>query len=420
MNDITRRKLLRNLAMTAVLGNVACEQKDCAKTIATELGAYILYTFFFGIASSETLTDFREWDEILRDRLLEEPLFTPTYTFPPGPTLGGVGIAAAGGASAAASSPQIARAGGAPAPRTVEGRPPAALYVADTLGNSQVDGQIHAIEINGRTVTVRGSVGLRPAAPSAPFINLRHLALSADGHLLIVSQEGTPSQWILIDTASLDILGRVMAPPNQFARRAVISPDGKLAFVVAATSQSTSTPPVVLHVIDTTARSIIGAIPLPENTPIADLTITPDQGLLFGVNRRLIHVMDVRSGTYSGAIDVLRLPSDPLGPMAGRFSNVVMNPTGAKFYASPLEFAAESRYAIGVFDVGSVEKIGEITVRNPPNTGSPLLALSPSGETILYSTQLGTEVQAFNVETGAEVATIPVDPAFRLTGLVIV
>lgn len=68
--------------------------------------------------------------------------------------------------------------------------------------------------------------------------------------------------------------------------------------------------------------------------------MTADQGLLFGVAGRFIHVFDLGTGTYSGAADVLRPITDPLGGMAGRFNRVVMHPNGAEFYAGPIEFSA--------------------------------------------------------------------------------
>jgi hypothetical protein len=385
-----RRRFLRSLGLTAVLGQSACHNQ-CG-----EFGeSYIL--FFWGQIGSLIIY----LSHLIEGSLVEARL---SVGLPVPQTSGFNGISA--GTVSGARPAALGGSGG----RTV--------YLLDTLGDDQVDGRVYALDVNDTVLQLRGEVGLRPIDNAAPFIALRHIALSGDASTIVISQEGAPSQWIFVDAAALEVIGRVMAPQGQLARRAILSPDARLAYVVAGANSSTNAPATV-HVVDLASNSITHTFDLPDNVPVTDLAVTPDHGLLFGVSGRFIHVFDLRTGTYSGAVEVLRPASDPQGAMIGRFNRVVMNPSGAEFYAGPIEFLGEGRFAVGAFDVQSVAKTKEMTVQQGPSTGTPLMSLSPTGSSLSYGVQLGTIIQRFDTSTGAEIESIPVEESFRLTSLVV-
>jgi DNA-binding beta-propeller fold protein YncE len=388
MNFMDRRRFLRSLGLGAVLGQSACHNQ-CGERVERAI------LVFFGQEGSLIV-----WLSHVLDGTISRPLSVG----PPVPQSSGFNGISAGTVSG-------------PRPASLGGSSGTAMYLLDTLGDGEVDGRVYAIDVDGEVLQLRGEVGLRPIDNDAPFIALRHIALSNDGSTIAVSQEGAPSQWVFIDAASIEISSRVMAPQGQLARRAIFSPDGKLAYVAAATSSATNSP-VVVHVVDVAANSIIHTFDLPENTPIADLAVTPDQGLLIGVAGRFIHAFDLRTGTYSGAANVLRPAGDPQGAVVGRFTQVVMHPNGAEFYAGPIEFFEDGRYAVSAFDVQSLAQTKTMTVEDTPATGRPLLSLSASGGALSYAVQLGTLVQTFDTASGAEIDRAPVEGSFRLTSLV--
>ena len=104
--------------------------------------------------------------------------------------------------------------------------------------------------------------------------------------------------------------------------------------------------------------------------------------------------------------------------MIARFNRIVMHPDGAEFYAGPIEFLDEGRFAVGAFDVQSLAKTKEMTVDERPTAGTALLSLSPSGAALCYAAQLGTVVQSFDTASASEIDRLPVEASFRLTSLI--
>jgi DNA-binding beta-propeller fold protein YncE len=288
-----------------------------------------------------------------------------------------------------------------------------AVYFLDTLGDSQVDGRVYAISINENGATLRGQVVLRPLVSGAPSLYLRHIAISRDGRLLIVSQSGNPPQWIFIDAASLTISGRLMAPPGVFPRRCVISQDGKRAYAVASGLQFDSVPqPLSVQILDTATRTIAGVIPVPANTVIDDWAITPDEGLLFAVGSRFLYVFDVATGTYSGRVDALA-PVGDTGNWSGAVERLLMHPNGEKLYVSitrnPTSNFNLRTAAVGVFDTRTAQKLVEYPLRYPAGVIFPRMALAPSGQILFVGFQRGTEVQGFDTDSGKEIDPTPLE-----------
>jgi DNA-binding beta-propeller fold protein YncE len=220
-----------------------------------------------------------------------------------------------------------------------------------------------------------------------------------------------------VDAASLSVTGRISAPAGQFARRAVFSPDGKTVFLVAATG--TSSAPARLHVADAASRTLIGQIDLPPTLTLEDLAVTPDGGLLVGASFGSLHSIDVRSGTYGGSVRVTRGDRDPAGPRSGGVFRLAMDATGSRVYLALIGDPVTNRDLIGIADVRTLEMVGEIPVRQDPSVLRPLLRISPAGDELFYARQLGTGVQVFDIRSGLELDTILVEPAFRLTELVV-
>ncbi len=416
MSHMTRRQIVNRLALTCVLSHVACSQEDCAEEVAQNPLLRLVICFLFGQDLSEILMSLNAVE-----------VTPPIVTLPPPPRIITIGnITGVKGVLRVTV-------GGPPPPAQLRNSIATgnhtdavarAFYLLDSLGDGQVDGRVYAIDANEGGATLRGSVTLRPAMAGAPSLQLRDMALSTDGRLLIVSQIGDPPQWIFIDTASLTIAGRLMAPSGVFPRRSVISPDGKLAYAVAYASASDPfpPPPAAIHILDTARRTITGTIPLPANTAISDLVITPDEGLLFGVGNRLLHVVDVATGTYSGNVDAVPPLSD-LQAWSGSVERVVRDPRGEKLYAAVIRNPSNNfnlkSAAVAVFDVRSAQKIAEFPLRYASGVVGARIGISPFGDILLAGLQLGTEVQLFDTASGAEVASIPVERSFRFTDLAV-
>ncbi|MBI1356975.1 MAG: hypothetical protein GC160_21755 [Acidobacteria bacterium] len=424
----TRRQCLRTLAAASGLLQSGCllDVDDETPGLAGSIpGLYVLF-FFWGQRGSELYLrairireeererrkaeaeKARKAREELEDKYPE--FFQPPYD-PLDPAMSPVGGVAAGSASGPA--PGGSSSLRAPA-QTVDAE--RAYYLLDTLGDDQVDGRVYAFRIQGEQISLRGQVGLRPTDSSLPSIGLRHIALSPDGAQLVVSQSGAPSQWIFIDALSLAISGRIPAPEGEIARRALFSPDGRSVYLIGGTNSSLR-PPATLHIADAASRSLIGQVELPSTVSFDDVAATPDGGLLLGAGGLYLHSIDVRTGSYGGRLLVSRPASDPAGPRSGNFQRLVLDPGGGLVYTAGLQYQADNHYAIGVHDVRSLDVVGEIPVAARPEVGRPLLEMSPSGRTLAYAPQLGAAVQLFDVRTGVEIASVPLDADFRLTEL---
>jgi hypothetical protein len=316
--------------------------------------------------------------------------------------------------------------GGVPPPST----PPAtarpaddpserAFYLLDNLGDNTADGRVIAIRVTASTATPRGSVILRPFVFDGATLELLDLALSDDGRLLIVSQAGNPPQWIFIDTATLTITGRLMAPLGAFPRRAVIAPDGKLAYAIASGVQFDQIPqPLSVQVLDTATRTIVGAIPLPANTQVQDWAITPDQGLLFGVGGRMLHVVDVATRTHSGSFDIIA----PIGSTAfvsGNVQRLAIHPSGDRAYAVITRFpvGAPQAAVVAVIDVRTAQKIEEWPLRYPPGVIGPRIAISANGSLLAVGFQRASELQVFDPDLGIELDPIVLGSGFGFATL---
>ena len=402
---MTRRRVLRHLALGSLVASTSC-QEECLK-IAKEFPVFrLLVVALSGQRESEIVQEYHRIQERVNSGEL-----------PPIPDFFGiVRDSAAGPAPESGSGAGLSAELSAPQRRQQANR--RAHYILDTLGDDRVDGRVYAIDLTENAATLRGEVGLRAADSSAPFIELRHIALSADGATIIVSQQGAPSQWIFIDAAALTISGRLMAQAGESARRAVFSPDGKLAYLVAGTNSS-NLPPATLHIADVAARRIVGRVELPQGTTVADLDVTPDGSLLIAGASQFLHVIDLRTGTYGGRVIVARALSDPQGAIVGRFQRILMDPSGALFYAGPIHYPSEERYSVGTFDVRTIGQIGDMTVQDSPSVGNTLMGLSRTGDTVLYAAQLGTAVQLFETATGKELLKIPIEASYRLSTLAV-
>ncbi|MBK9167733.1 MAG: hypothetical protein IPM24_09745 [Bryobacterales bacterium] len=409
--SLTRRDYLRSLALAATLGQSACLERCDADDLA--VAEIIIFPVFIGQVSNQMLVEVygrKRAEEI--DRQLQGPLSPYSPLSATGPVNGIAGGSASGPAPASAAPRRLAT--GA---RGSQNEAQSAFYLLDTSGDAQVDARVYAFDVFADRIALRGQAVLLPRGGGRSGSPYQHLALSADGGQLVASRNGEESHWAFVDAASLSVTGRISAPAGQFARRAVFSPDGKTVFLVAATG--TSSAPARLHVADAASRTLIGQIDLPPTLTLEDLAVTPDGGLLVGASFGSLHSIDVRSGTYGGSVRVTRGDRDPAGPRSGGVYRLAMDATGSRVYFALIGDPVTNRDLIGIADVRTLEMVGEIPVRQDPSVLRPLLRISPAGDELFYARQLGTGVQVFDIRSGLELDTILVEPAFRLTELVV-
>jgi len=410
---MTRREHLRRLALAATLGQSAC-LNDCD---ADDLAAaeIIIFPLFISQVSNQMLVEaYRRKRAREIDRQFQGPLSPYSRMSPPGPVSGIAGGSASGPAPSAGAAPLRLETGAGPSQSVAQ----SAFYLLDTSGDAQVDARVYAFDVFADRIALRGQAVLLPSGGARPGSPYQHLALSADGGQLVASRNGEESHWAFVDAASLSVTGRISAPEGELARRAVFSPDGKTVFLVATAGRSLPAP-VRLHVADAASRTLIGQIDLPPTLTLEDLAVTPDGGLLIGANPGSLHSIDVRSGTYGGSVRLTRGDNDPAGPRSGGVYRLAMDPTGSQVYLALLGDPRANRDLIGVADVRTLEIVREIPVRQDPSVLRPLLRISPVGDELFYARQLGTGVQILDTRSGAELETIPVEAAFRLTELVV-
>lgn len=337
----------------------------------------------------------------------------------------GLIVAAGRGARRAVNLPPLtgALAGVAtgPAPPQATKTQDTAVYLLDNLGDNTSDGRVFALNFREPDLGYRGQVSLREPIFNGPSPGLRDIVLSPDGSQILVSQAGSPAQWIFVDTATLTITGRLMCPPDTYPRRAVFSPDGKRAYAACTASASDIFPPAAftLQILDTAAFSIVGSLAFPPSAAVSGMAITPDGGLLLAAGLRLLHVIDLATVTYSGNIDLI----PPLGvttPHSGEVTRILIDPSGERLYAAirrnPSNDFNVNNPAVGVIDVRSAVKVAEYPVRLPTGGIGLRIALSPLG--VLYAGfQRGGEVQVFDTTTGQELTGITLPANFGFADL---
>lgn len=423
MADWSRRRWMQGAGLTALLSQAGC-QRGCEDNLVTQNEDALfllsfLILFVWGQPGSELLTRVYE-KRHMRDNLAsqapgpgeeeeEQRHRTPASQLPS--TIPSLTAATADVVAGRLTLP--------------DGSVRQAAYLADSLGDRQVDGRIFAFEIDGgKTARMRGAVTLRPAVPGGGTpLEFRDTALSPDGRLLIVSQSGTPPQWIFVDTLNLTVAGRLMAPASVFPRVVAFAPDGRTAYAVASSQQfgATPPPPHSLHVIDTVARGITRSATLPANTEILDAVVSPDGGLLIGVaNADAIHIVDLATLTYSARVAGVSPPGDTQ-PYSGTIQRVLMSPTGDRFYVSitrnPSNNSNARSAAVGVFDLPSATKVGELPLRYPAGVIGPRMGLSRDGILLVAGFQRGTEVQIFDTSTDREIDAITYPASFGFAAL---
>ncbi|MEO5923200.1 MAG: hypothetical protein ABIR70_05165 [Bryobacteraceae bacterium] len=406
MERLTRRQMIKSGALVTLMTQVACTQRECAEA-AIKFDAEDVYYFYTGQDASEVLARLDKANKKTGSTMKVTPR---TDTVPP--LTGGISDSVGGPAPPSAAPPASFPV--ADGSRNATDPNARAFYLLDGYGDATVDGRVVAYQVTPTSLTQRGSVTLRAAVFNGSTLELTDIALSSDGRFLIVSQAGNPPQWIFIDTATLTIAGRLMAPVGVFPRRCAIAADGKLAYAVTSGLQFDAVPqPLSVQVLDTTTRTIVGSIPLPANTAISDWTITPDQGLLFGVGGRFLHVVDVATLSHSASVDIIA----PLGSTAfvsGNVERLVIHPNGDRLYAIVRRFpnVGPQVAAVAVIDVRTAQKIEEWPLRYPAGTIGPRIGMAPNGRMLLAGFQRGTEVQTFDPTLSLELETITLGADF--------
>ncbi len=404
MANITRRNAIRTLAGSTVLLQ-ACNYKHCT---TEELERGITGSLMFlGVTDSNATAELRRRKDARMEADIKAVQAGPTQWERAGTTT------LTGGPSGVT--------GGLP-PSSANLQPTAdtarSFYILDSLGDATSDGRVFALDATEMGFALRGSVSLRAANLGGPSADLRHIALSPNGAQLIVSQAGAPAQWIYIDAGTLQF-NRQMAPANVFPRRVVYSPDGRLAYALSSNLATDNTSQILsIQILDTTARTVAGSIPIPANSSVADLAITPDGGLVFGVGARLLHVIDVASRTYSDRFELLAPPNG--GAIAtGGAERIVMHPDGEQLYMliRRLSLQNESDAAVAIVDIRTAAKTGEIPLRLSPGVTGSMLGISRTGRTLVAGFQRGTELQSFTTDPLVEIPPIVMPSNFGLAGL---
>jgi YVTN family beta-propeller protein len=242
------------------------------------------------------------------------------------------------------------------------------------------DGDTKVSVIDTATDTIQASieVGKTPQG----------LTLTPDGKQLLVSVFGA-GQVVFVDTSTNKVIGQVAVPsPHNTA----VSPDGKVAYVVANYAADANTP-ITLTILDLESRSQIGTVKL---TKIArTLNFSPDGKMIYftqaGVDA--VQVLDPTSNQIGTEIPVGASPHLVMFSASGEYGLVVSQKTNE----------------LSILDHDTNKVIATVAVGRMPHW----IALTDDDKWAYVTNEASNDVSVVDLEAKKVVTTIAVGAAPR-------
>ena len=149
-----------------------------------------------------------------------------------------------------------------------------------------------------------------------------HLAISPDGNTLYVTAEDCPSscaqEILYVDTASLQITGRIVFGPGIALGEIAVSRDGSTAYVAAATE---------ILVVNLPARQVRSTLPLSPSASVIGIALAPNQQYLYATIDYSTYVIDTGQLTVVANLQPY-INISGLAPVVSPNSELVYETTG--------------------------------------------------------------------------------------------